>query len=167
MPHKFHHYGIRDLAEFFFETFYNRLLILLYFINQIALRRAYFLILVLLYKLCSVVNILVFSVYIILKSYIEVSLETTYEFKNVSKQGFLFFIFSPILNVEGRRQGHHLFSYYWRLSSVIFLWVFGVYAPCLFTFIYSISISIICVSQEQLSLIASNQQIYDFYKWIL
>ena len=32
-------------------------------------------------------------------------------------------------------------------------------------FIYTISISIIiCVSLEELSLIASNQQIYDFYK---
>ena len=30
-------------------------------------------------------------------------------------------------------------------------------------FIYIISISIICVSQEELSLIASNEQIYDFY----
>ena len=34
-------------------------------------------------------------------------------------------------------------------------------------FIYTISISIICVSQEELSLslIASNAQIYDFYNW--
>ena len=29
---------------------------------------------------------------------------------------------------------------------------------------YTISISIICVSLEELSFIASNQQIYDFYK---
>ena len=33
-------------------------------------------------------------------------------------------------------------------------------------FIYTISISIICVSQEEPSLIAPNQQIYDFYKWV-
>ena len=33
-----------------------------------------------------------------------------------------------------------------------------------FLFIYTISISIICLSLEELSLIASNQQIYDFYK---
>ena len=32
-------------------------------------------------------------------------------------------------------------------------------------FIYTIFISIICVSQEELSLIASNEQIYDFYNW--
>ena len=46
--------------------------------------------------------------------------------------------------------------------SVICLWVFGV---CVL-FIYTISISIICVSKDELSLAASNQQIYDFYKWI-
>ena len=34
-------------------------------------------------------------------------------------------------------------------------------------FICTISISIFCVSQEELSLIASNQQIYDFYKWVI
>ena len=34
-------------------------------------------------------------------------------------------------------------------------------------FTYTISISIICVSQEEPSLIMSNQQIYDFYKWII
>ena len=34
-------------------------------------------------------------------------------------------------------------------------------------FIYTISISIICVSQEKPSLIVSNQQIYDFYKYII
>ena len=43
-------------------------------------------------------------------------------------------------------------------SSVIFLKVFGVYV---FFFIYTILISVICVSQEELSLIASNVQIYD------
>ena len=31
-------------------------------------------------------------------------------------------------------------------------------------FIYTISISIVCVSQEEPSLIVSNQQMYDFYK---
>ena len=36
-----------------------------------------------------------------------------------------------------------------------------------FLFIYTISISIICLSLEELSLIASNQQIYDFYKWAI
>ena len=34
-------------------------------------------------------------------------------------------------------------------------------------FIYTISISIICVSQEEPSLIACNQQICDFYNWII
>ena len=34
-------------------------------------------------------------------------------------------------------------------------------------FIYTISISVICVSQEETDLIASNQQIYDFYKLII
>ena len=34
-------------------------------------------------------------------------------------------------------------------------------------FIYTTSISIICVSQEEPCLIASNQQIHDFYKWII
>ena len=42
-------------------------------------------------------------------------------------------------------------------SSLIFLSVFGV---CVL-FVYTISITIICVSQEGPSLIASNQQIYD------
>ena len=55
------------------------------------------------------------------------------------------------------------------LSSVIFLWVFGVcvyVCVCVF-FIYTIYISIIYVAQEERSLIASNQQISDFYKWII
>ena len=34
-------------------------------------------------------------------------------------------------------------------------------------FIYTISISIICASQEELSLIASNEQIYDFHNWVI
>ena len=38
--------------------------------------------------------------------------------------------------------------------------MFGVHA-CVF-FLYTIYISILCVSQEELSLIESNQQIYDF-----
>ena len=32
---------------------------------------------------------------------------------------------------------------------------------------YTISISILCVSEEGLSPVESNQQIYDFYKWII
>ena len=44
-------------------------------------------------------------------------------------------------------------------SSLIFLSVFGV-CVC-FLLVYTISITIICVSQEGPSLIASNQQIYD------
>ena len=35
---------------------------------------------------------------------------------------------------------------------------------CFFLFIYTISIGIICVSQKEPSLIASNQQMYNFYK---
>ena len=46
------------------------------------------------------------------------------------------------------------------LSSVIFLWVLGVHVCCLF--IYTISVSILCVWWEELSLIESNQQIYTF-----
>ena len=57
---------------------------------------------------------------------------------------------------------YHLLSYSLTLSSVIFLWIFGV---CVFLFKYTISTSIICVSLKELTLIASNQQIYDFYKW--
>ena len=34
-------------------------------------------------------------------------------------------------------------------------------------FIYTISISILCVSREEGSLTESNQQIYDFYKWVI
>ena len=34
-------------------------------------------------------------------------------------------------------------------------------------FIYTISISILCVSREELSLIKSNQQTCDFYKWAI
>ena len=34
-------------------------------------------------------------------------------------------------------------------------------------FIYTISITIICVLQKELGLAASNQQIYDFYKWVI
>ena len=39
----------------------------------------------------------------------------------------------------------------------------SVWCVCVL-FIYTISIRIICVSQEEPSLIVSNQQIYDFYK---
>ena len=48
------------------------------------------------------------------------------------------------------------------LFSVIFLWVLGVHVCCLF--IYTISVSILCVWWEELSLIESNQQIYTFCK---
>ena len=56
-----------------------------------------------------------------------------------------------------------------NLSSIIFLWVLGVcvcVCVCVL-FIYIIPISIICVWQEKPSLIASNQQICDFYKWVI
>ena len=48
-------------------------------------------------------------------------------------------------------------------SNVILLKVFGVSV----LFIYTISISINCVSLEEISLIASNEQIYTFYKWVI
>ena len=38
---------------------------------------------------------------------------------------------------------------------------------CAFLFVYTISISIICVSQEECSFIPSNQQMCDFYKWVI
>ena len=34
-------------------------------------------------------------------------------------------------------------------------------------FIYTILISIILVLQEERGLIASNEQVYDFYKWVI
>ena len=34
-------------------------------------------------------------------------------------------------------------------------------------FIYTISVTIIFASQEEPSFIASNQQLYDFYEWII
>ena len=49
------------------------------------------------------------------------------------------------------------------LSEVIFLAVWGV---CVL-FIYTISLSIHCVSREGLTLLESNQQICDFYKWVI
>ena len=45
-------------------------------------------------------------------------------------------------------------------SSIIFR-VFDV--PLCVLFIYTISISIVCVSWEEITLIESNQKIYDFY----
>ena len=48
-------------------------------------------------------------------------------------------------------------------GGVIFLWVFSV---CVL-FIYTMSISTICASQEKPHFIATNQQIYDFYKLII
>ena len=53
-----------------------------------------------------------------------------------------------------------LFDFF-SFSSDIFLWVFGV------LFIYTNSVSIIRASQEELSFIPCNQQIYDFYKWVI
>ena len=32
--------------------------------------------------------------------------------------------------------------------------------------VYALSISIACTSQEELTLIKSNEQLYDFYKWV-
>ena len=53
---------------------------------------------------------------------------------------------------------------------LIFLWVLDVRMHVLLTYKISIgsSVSIICISQEEkdFSLIASNQKIYDFYKWV-
>ena len=46
------------------------------------------------------------------------------------------------------------------LSKVIFLSVCGLFG----FLIYTIYINVLCVSQEGLSLVESNQQIYDFYK---
>ena len=48
------------------------------------------------------------------------------------------------------------------LSNIIFLVVFGI--PVCVLSICTISISILCVSREELSLIESNQQICDFCK---
>ena len=53
------------------------------------------------------------------------------------------------------------------LSSVFFQYLSVCLVCVCVLFIYTISISIICVSQEKPSLIASNQQIYDIYKWII
>ena len=49
------------------------------------------------------------------------------------------------------------------LSKVIFLCLCGV---CILL-IYLTSITILCVSQERLSLVESNQQIYDFYMCVI
>ena len=71
-------------------------------------------------------------------------------------------------------------SFIYILSN-IFLWVFDVcVCVCVFSyvcvclcvcvpvlFIHTISVSIICVSQEKPSLMASNKHIYDFCKWII
>ena len=52
---------------------------------------------------------------------------------------------------------HPLFQCYLSLS----VW-------CMYVlFIHTIFISVICVSQEELSLIASNEQMYDFCKWLI
>ena len=42
----------------------------------------------------------------------------------------------------------------------------SVWCMCVL-FIYTILISVICVSQEELSLVASNAQMYDFKKWVI
>ena len=47
--------------------------------------------------------------------------------------------------------------------SVYFLSVYCMYV----LFIYTILISIILVLQEERGLIASNEQVYDFYKWVI
>ena len=52
--------------------------------------------------------------------------------------------------------------------SHIFLRVFGVcVCVCFFFFIYTISISLLCISQKEFSFTESNQQTYDFYKWVI
>ena len=58
------------------------------------------------------------------------------------------------------------------MFSVWFCVIYDYVCVCvcvcvLLLFIYAISVCIICVSQEVPSLAASNQQIYDFYKWII
>ena len=53
------------------------------------------------------------------------------------------------------------------LSSVIFLWVFGVcVCVCLFC-LFTPFLLVLFVSQEEPCLLASNQYEYDFYKWIM
>ena len=47
--------------------------------------------------------------------------------------------------------------------KVIFPFVCGL---CILL-IYTIFLSILCVSEEGSSLVESNQQIYDFYKWVI
>ena len=47
------------------------------------------------------------------------------------------------------------------LSSIIVLSVWYV------LFIYTVPISIVCVSREELTLTESNQQIHGFYKWVI
>ena len=54
----------------------------------------------------------------------------------------------------------HAYSFQCYLSESFGLWV------CIL-FIYNVSTSIICVSVEELTLIESNQQICDFYKWVI
>ena len=56
------------------------------------------------------------------------------------------------------------FKYYLSVSVWRVYVCMGVFV-CLF--IYTISISIFCVSQEEPILVASNQQIYDFYERII
>ena len=55
------------------------------------------------------------------------------------------------------------FQFYLSLS----VWCVCLCVCVCVLFIYTISISIPCISWEELSLMESNQQIYDFYKWVV
>ena len=82
--------------------------------------------------------------------------------KRKEKGGLDFFPKGEVgkMGVCFKKGGYHLFSNSVVLSSVIFPLVFGVCVFCLFTPL----LSIMCVLQEEASLLASNQQIYHFYK---
>ena len=62
-------------------------------------------------------------------------------------------------------------TFFQVLLSTIFYKKSGSFSKCLVCvcvlFIYTIFISVICVSQEERRLIAFNVQIYDFYKWVI
>ena len=84
-------------------------------------------------------------------------------FQNFSKKESLDFSFHKNVGV-GKIGGVVLFSLIFLLTNP-FQCYFSLSAwwVCIL-FIYTISVSIICVSQGEPSFIASNQQIYDFYK---